>query len=184
MPQVLRGRAAKVTGASIAAFGLFCGGVAWAGLGAPTVTMIGGNQIQTKVAPNDGNWSTGSQLTWENVIGATLLVTVPGGTARLVTARFNAETNCTAAGVEAWCAMRVMAHKSGASGSVQLRPRSGSDFAIDSPGGEAWEGNSMVRTLRLGSGTWTVWVQAMSVGSGGSLNLDDWHYELDIYTAS
>jgi hypothetical protein len=179
---VLQSRAVKVIGGAVAAAGLFVGGIAWAG-GTPTVVMVGGSQVQTKVATNVSNWDTASQSVWENVIGASLTVSVPAGHARLVTARFNAETNCSAAGGEAWCAMRIMAKKPGSS-PVQLHPRSGYDFAIDSPGGEAWEGNSITRSLRLGSGSWTIWVQGMSVGSGGGLGLDDWHYEVDVYTSS
>jgi hypothetical protein len=184
MPQFLRGRAAKAIGVGIAAVGLFFGGVAWAGNGSPTKTFIGGGLIQTKVVTAIGSWSTTSQMTWQNVHGATLQINVPGGATRLVTARFNAETMCSTLGIEAWCATRVMAHKTGASGSVQLHPRSGVNFAIDSPGGEAWEGNSMTRSIKLGSGTWTIWVQGMSFGTDGSLDLDDWHYELDVYMAS
>lgn len=179
MSRIPGGRVTKVAVAAVAAIGLFFGGMAWAGVVAPTY-LTGGSQVQTKVATSTGNWSTGTQLTWENITGATLHVNVPGGESRLVTARFSAESACSAAGVEAWCAMRIVAKKPGSS-LVQLFPNSGSDFAFDSPGGEAWEGNSVTRSRRLGAGSWDIWVQGMSVGSGGSMALDDWHFEVDVY---
>ena len=79
--------------------------------------------------------------------------------------------------------MRIVARKG--SGSVQeFRPRSGTDFAFDSPdsGTEYWEGNSVDRSLRVGAGTWYVWVQAQVVGgTTGSAFLDDWHFEVDVF---
>lgn len=78
-----------------------------------------------------------------------------------------------------------MAKKSGNATVFELRPKSGDDFAFDAPhsDGELWEGNSVHRSLRLSGGSWAVYVQAQVVGTG-TMYLDDFHFEVNVHTAS
>src|SRR5438093_484867 len=96
-------------------------------------------------------------------------ITVPTtGTFRVVV-RFSGESACSAA---SWCSARVTVD------GVEANPKSGSDFAFDSPGGETWQSLSMDRTSDVITGTGaarnvTVAVDIAVIG-GGSWRLDDW----------
>jgi uncharacterized protein YneF (UPF0154 family) len=96
-------------------------------------------------------------------------ITVPAtGTFRVVV-RFSAESQCSAA---SWCTARITVD------GVEANPKSGSDFAFDSPGGETWQSLSMDRTSDLISGTGAARNVSVSVDvavlGGGSWRLDDW----------
>jgi len=110
--------------------------------------------------------------------GASVSVTVPTGTTRMLDARFTAETKCT--GTSGWCAVRVVVVAS--SGAViEMDPAVGSDFAIDSAtGGDNWEGHALERTSRfLAAGTYRVVVQTRVVSATG-VRLDDWTLAVEV----
>jgi hypothetical protein len=180
MKSILRSKAAKITAAVVACFALFAGGVAFASSHrASNVTYSGGSLVQTKVATDENGWGTNTANTWQKVTGSTVKVVVPSHVTRLLNARFMAESYCT--GDTAWCSVRIVARK-GSGTPQEFRPRVADDFAFDAPGGEEWEGNSVDRSLRLSSGTWYVWVQGfMEGGTTGSMYLDDWHFEVDVF---
>jgi hypothetical protein len=96
-------------------------------------------------------------------------IAVPAtGTFRIVV-RFSAESACSAA---SWCTARITVD------GVEANPKSGSDFAFDSPGGETWQSLSMDRTSDLIRGTGAARNVSVSVDVGlvgsGSWRLDDW----------
>lgn len=181
MKALLRNRTTKIILAVLAATGLFASGVAVASHYSGHVLYSGGGLVQTKVATDTDGWGTTTTNAWQGVTGTKLTVTVPSGSARLLNAHFNAESYCAAA---SWCSVRIVARKSGTSTYTEFRPRVGTDFAFDSPdsGGENWEGNSVHRSLRLSGGTWYIYVQGQAVG-GGSMYLDDWHFEVNVHTS-
>lgn len=186
MKAILQSRSAKIGIAVLAALGMFAGGVAVASHNANHHTFSGRELVYTKVATDSAGFGSSANNVWQNVPGSTLSVGVPSGAPRLVNARFNAESSCSASN---WCAMRIVARKSGTSTEVELYPRASAgfaaEFAFDSPGGEEWEGNSMHRSIRLGSsGTWYIYAQSYVAGSTGSVYLDDWHFEASIHAAS
>jgi len=184
MVRILQSTTAKMVIAAGSAVALFAGGMAWAGGGPSTVGLTGGGQIQTKIVTSVGGYNVDSLDTWENIPGATVQVNVPGDKARVITARFNAETACSADGIIfGWCSMRIVARKVGSASTIEMHPRSGSDFAIDSQG-KLWDGNAIHRSLRLGSGTWNVWAQGRVAGNTGSFTVDDWHFEVEVNKAS
>lgn len=181
MVNILRTRATRVSVAvAIAASIGLLAGMAFANHDAGHVRFTGGAQVKTIVATDEDGWGPSTAGTWENVEGARVEFEVPSGTVRLVTGRFNAESDCSAS---SWCSVRIVARKHGTATDLVFRPRVGTEFAFDSPGGETWEGNSVNRTLRLGAGTWDVYVQAYVVNTG-SMYLDDWHFEVSLSTTS
>lgn len=181
MKAFLQSRITKIAIGVLAGVGLFAGGVAVAGHNANHKTFIGGGLVSSKVSTDGAGWGPPSAGAWHTVTGTSQTVSVPSGSVRLVTSRFNAESSCAA---DSWCAVRVVARKSGSSTVYEMYPRVGTEFAFDSPSGEAWEGNSVHRTLRLGSsGTWYISVQAYVVNTG-SMYLDDWHFETSVQTTS
>ena len=181
MKQILRNRAVQGFVAGGAAVGLFAGGVAWAGGSPGPMALGGGAELQTKVKTSGVNTEIASLNTWESIPGAKVQVKVPAGKTRLLTSRFNAETNCTAENLIAgWCSVRIVARKAGGGTIQELHPRVGSDFAIDSIGDETWDGNSAHRSIRLGAGTWDVWVQGLVSGTSGAFRVDDWHFETEV----
>ncbi len=99
---------------------------------------------------------------------ADVITIPPTGQFRIVV-RFSAESACSAA---SWCTARIVVD------GVEANPKSGSDFAFDSPGGETWQSLSMDRTSDIIAGTGaarnvTVAVDVALIG-GGSWRLDDW----------
>jgi len=96
-------------------------------------------------------------------------ITVPASGRFRVVVRFSAESACDAA---SWCSARITVD------GVEANPKSSSDFAFDSAGGETWQSLSMDRTSDIIVGTGsaravTVAVDVAVIG-GGSWRLDDW----------
>ena len=145
------------------------------------ISFRGGGQVSTYVVTDEDGWPSSSNNVWEDVTGARVELDVPSGRVRLVTARYNAESSC---GASNWCAVRIVARKQGSPTKIEFRPRVDNDFAFDAPGGEAYEGNSVNRSIRLGAGHWFITVQAQVVGGSGDMYLDDWHFEVQVNTAS
>ncbi len=172
----VKGRAATIVIGALAAVGLGFGGIAIAG--SLTDKQYGGGALlQTKIATNSGD-TTVSLSSWSSFSGGSVQVSVPSGKQRLIVATFTAESRCTASG-KAWCALRIMAVKSGQD-PIQLHPRAGDEFAFDSENGEVWEGNSAVRSIKLGSGNWTIYVQGQPTGPG-EMTVDDTHFQVEVY---
>ncbi len=167
---------ATIVVAVAAGLALFLSGIAIAG-SLTDKRLSGGALVQTKISTNSGDHEI-SASKWTDVHTMDVDVTVPSGKKRLVVATFNAESRCTADG-KAWCALRIIAEKSGQE-PIELYPRSGDNFAFDSENGEVWEGNSAVRSLKLGSGNWSIQVQGQSTGPG-SMTLDDMHLQVEVY---
>jgi hypothetical protein len=96
-------------------------------------------------------------------------ITVPATGQFRAVVRFSAESACSAA---SWCSARITVD------GIEANPKSGSDFAFDSAGGETWQSLSMDRTSDIITGTGaarnvTVAVDIAVIG-GGSWRLDDW----------
>lgn len=130
-------------------------------------------------ATNDTAWSVPAATpsgTWVNVPGMVRTVTVPSGTSRLIDARFTAETQCTGG---SWCSARIVVINS-AGGITELYPQSGTDFALDAPSGDLWEGHAIERNSRtfLPAGTYRVQVQAAKVGNP-TFRIDDMHLAVE-----
>jgi hypothetical protein len=169
-----RKRVLLVTGAVVAAGAL----VALVALPAAYGIVIGRSgsvtERQTFVHSTD-SFATAS-ATYVNVTNADRSVTVAAGTARMVDARFTAESEC--AGSTGWCSVRIVVVAP--NGAVtELDPASGPDFAFATGGGGS-AGHGIERTSRLlSAGTYRVQVQARVVGAT-SLRLDDWALAVEI----
>ena len=106
-------------------------------------------------------------------------VGVPGGTSRLITARFTSESQCTG-NAGSWCSIRILIRNNGTGALAELFPRSGTDFAFDSVGAtDHWESHSVERTIRVGPGSYTVLLQRAVVGTA-NLRVDDWTFTVDV----
>ena len=108
---------------------------------------------------------------------ASTVVGVPGGTSRLITARFTGESQCTGS-ASSWCSIRILVRNNSTGSLVEMFPRSGSDFAFDAGSTDNWESNSVERVIRLGGGGYQVWLQRRVVNSA-SFRLDDWTFTVD-----
>jgi hypothetical protein len=172
----LRRRTTTVLIGAVAAVLLVLAGVALAGI-SPPIKYTGGTLQQTKIASTTVGFNFGTSGSWEDLPGSQLQVTVPSGQDRVVVATFSSESFCTVGG-EGWCSLRIMARKSGTT--LPMHPAAGSDFAFDAGGGEAYEGNIVIRSRKLGAGTWTIWVQGQQVGTGDFI-VDDWHFQVDVH---
>ena len=155
---------------TVAAFGLAAlAGFAYSSQGPRShdiPALRANGQIRLMVMTQDAA-STVSNTAFSNFTADT--ITVPAtGTFRAVV-RFSAESACSAA---SWCSARITVD------GVEANPKSGGDFAFDSPGAETWQSLSMDRTSDIISGTGaaravTIAVDVAVVG-GGSWRLDDW----------
>lgn len=158
------------------------GGMAYANHRASHVLFAGGGVVQKRVATESTAFST-SSTSWVALPGSGVTISVPSRASRLVTAEFTAESTCSGNN-GSWCSARIVARRSGSSTLVELFPRVGSDFAFDTAtsGQDFWESHAINRSIRLGSGTWVVFVQGNALFSGSNLRLDDWHFHVDVAT--
>jgi hypothetical protein len=90
--------------------------------------------------------------------------------------RFSGESACSAT---SWCTLVIFVD------GVEASPKSGSDFAFDSSGGEIWQSLSVDRTSDVIAGTGAVRnvvvdVQVAAIG-GGSWRLDDWSVVTELF---
>ena len=132
---------------------------------------VGTTTSRQYVIDQTNAWSVPTVNTWTNVPSASVTVTIPAGTRRLISARFNAESLCTGSG---WCSVRVIYVRAADGATAELGPQSGTDFAFDSAGG-SWEAHAIERTSTgfLPAGTYSVRVQAQRVNSS-QFRLDDY----------
>ena len=138
--------------------------------------LSGGYSDHQRFLNETNAWSTGAGA-FVDVPGATTTITVPRGTRRAIDARFSAESQCTGSG--GWCSVRVLLIRPNGT-SIELNPRSGTDFAFDSAGSDNWESHAIERTSSfLGAGTYRVKVQAGVVAGASSLRLDDWTFAVE-----
>jgi hypothetical protein len=113
--------------------------------------------------------------------GAAVPVTVPSGQSRLFTASFFAESGCTGPGGTS-CTLRILAKESVSGTITGLNPTSGVDFAFDSAAGDSLESHAMARTVRLGGGSYTIYVERATTSPGTTFLLDDWTFMVDTNT--
>jgi hypothetical protein len=131
-------------------------------------------QVRTENSPTDFFGTT-----FTSIPNAALSVTVPGGTSRLVTGRFTAESECTGTS-GGHCSVRLVAFNNVTSELVELNPRTGFEFAFDSVSADRFNSNSVARAIRLGAGSWTILVQQANHMAGVHSRLDDWTFEVDV----
>ena len=103
-------------------------------------------------------------------------LTVPATGTFRVHASFTGESDCAAA---SWCTMQLRV------AGTSTNPKSGTDFAFDSPGGNAWTSNAMQGTSDVITGTGTARTIAVEVywalvGSG-TWRLDDWNFSAELW---
>jgi hypothetical protein len=118
--------------------------------------------------------------------GARVLVQVPPGQSRLVTARFTAESSCSSPAANEWrfCAVRIVA-EGPVTGLTELEPRAASiaDFAFDTDeprsNHDGWESHAIERSIRLNAGSYQVYVQRAVTSSATAFSLDDWHFAVE-----
>ncbi|BFU47201.1 hypothetical protein [Krasilnikovia sp. MM14-A1004] len=132
---------------------------------------VGSLTDQQRYVHQTDAWSTGAAA-FVNVPGATTTVVVPGGTSRMLDARFSAESFCAGGG---WCSVRIIVIRSNGT-FFELDPVVGTDFAFDSGStSDNWESHAIERTSPfLPAGTYRVQVQAGVVAGATSVRLDDW----------
>jgi hypothetical protein len=121
-------------------------------------TLTCGAVKGVKVVRQDVDITT-SSTTLSAVPGMTTSVTVPSGTSGCLLMRFSAETQCTtSSGTFGWCVVIILVD------GVEAFPGAGTDFAFDSTYNgtavtDAWQSNSMDRSIRVGAGTHTIVVE-------------------------
>lgn len=175
---------AKRLSAVAAAVGLLAGGLV-GGMAladqAADVAFTGGGIVAHRVATSDTIFATGATNTWHTVPGSTLSYAVPSGTVRLVTAEYTAESAGYGTG---GCAARIVTRRSGSTTLSELYPRAGVDFVWDYSD-EQDESHAMSRSIRVASGTRYFAVQVLaSTADALTCYVDDWHFQINVHTAS
>lgn len=181
----IRPTRSKILLAILASAGLLSGGVvggiALADHTAGHNTFAGGGIAAHRVATSTEIFGTTSPNTWQTLPGSTLSYTVPSGTVRLVTAGYAAEAGGYGTG---GCAVRIVARKSGSSTLSEMYPRAGVDF-IWTHADERDESRAMSRSIRVASGTRYFYVQVQASTNGAlTCYQDDWHFQINVHTAS
>jgi hypothetical protein len=103
-------------------------------------------------------------------------ITVPASGQFRVQVSLTGESECEAT---SWCTMEIFVD------GVLTNPKSGSDFAFDSPGGNLWTSNAMQGTSDIINGTGVarnvlVDVEWAVVG-GGTWRMDDWNVSAELW---
>ena len=166
--------------------GLLAGVVGAAGLlGVSTALAVlvatsGGGLLQVENRSENAVLATSTAF-FVDIPGANAVVTVPGETTRLVTARFTGESRC-AGTAGRWCSVRIVATHVTTGVSTELNPVAGIDFAFDSVATDLWESNAIERSIRLGAGTYRVRGQRAVSAAGVTFFLDDWHFRVETNT--
>ena len=121
-----------------------------------------------------------NSTSYQNLAGATVTITVPAGTVRLVQADYFAESTCGSTFHDHWCSVRILADGTEMSPSAFESPI---DFAFDGSGtGDDFrEGHAMQRSILLGPGTHTIQVQVAVSASDDGIFLDDWSLTVTQY---
>lgn len=103
-------------------------------------------------------------------------IPVPASGNYRVLVRFSGESACSAA---SWCSAVVFVD------GIEANPKSGTDFAFDSPGGSTWISPSIDRTSDVIAGTGSVRNVVvdlrLAVVGGGNWGLDDWSVVAELF---
>jgi len=142
----------------------------------------GGYSYQT-IIQNSTDASSIATTAFVTLAGTFTFVSVPSSTTRLIDARFTAESSCAGGGAGNWCTARIVVYNRSTGSITELLPQSSTDFAFDSVGSanDYWESHAIERSIRLGPGTYYVYVQWRTTSTSTVFRLDDWHFAVDIH---
>jgi hypothetical protein len=149
-------------------------GSAMAGL----LDFTGSGVLLRRVKTQTDN-STHSGTSFSSLPGASIAVTVPSGTTRLVLARFTAESQCSGP-VDQYCAIRIVAFNPATRGTIELHPQVGINLVFHRTASDRFESHSIARTARLPAGSYSVLVQRATTLNAMTFILDDWIFEVDV----
>ena len=137
----------------------------------------GGATSRQYLVTQTNAWDVPSTGVWTTVPSASVSVTVPNFTQRVISVRFSAESLCAGSG---WCSVRIVYNRLPSGGLVELAPQSNTDFAFDSAG-DSWSAHTVERSTAtfLPAGTYSVRVQAQRVGAS-QFRLDDYHTNISL----
>jgi hypothetical protein len=117
--------------------------------------------------------------------GASVTVTVPTNTRRLINARFTASTRCF--GPDAGeCRVRIAQYTAGGVFVAELHPQGGAAFDYDVTGAtdvDQRESHAIERSIILTAGTWEIRAQRQVQLATTSFELDDWHFAVEVSNA-
>lgn len=161
--------------------GGLAGGIALADHDPNHRTFIGGGVAGHRVASHAGVWNSTATNVWQNLPDARLGYSVASGSARLVTAEFNAMSRASGSGT--YCSVRLVVRKSTSSTLTEMHPNSAAFYPFDNIDGAQFEANSINKSIKLGAGTWYFYVQVQAVGAGTTCSLTARHFQIDVHTA-
>ncbi len=147
-----------------------------------TGPYIGGSSYQT-IIQNSTDAASTTSTAFTTLPGTFTFVSVPSSTTRLIVARFTAESYCSGGSAGNWCTARIVVYNRSTGAITELFPQSSTDFAFDAVGtaNDYWESHAIERSIRLGAGTYYVYVQWRTTSTSTSFRLDDWHFAIDIH---
>lgn len=171
-----RSRRLALIGVAAAALTLLATGWALATHFSGHVTSVGKAQV-SQTNQSSTALTTITSTSFSTLNGTSTTVVVPTGQNRLVNARWVGETQA----FNAACYMRIVALVSG--GSVEFNPVSSFQALLVGPGNSssAEIGSQAVERSRiLGAGTYTVVAQLKKGASGGTCNVSEWHFAVQV----
>lgn len=118
--------------------------------------------------------------------GASVTVTVPTNTRRLINARFTGTSRCWGPNSGA-CRVRIAQFTGGGVFMADLHPQGGAAFDYDVAGAAAdvneRESHALERSIILDPGTWEIRAQRQVENGTTSFELDDWHFAVEVSNA-
>lgn len=156
------------------------GGVAIANHRAGHVAFTG-RAMEAKTIQSDTVAQSTTSTTFVPLTGSGINFAVADGTTRLFEARFTAESQCAGGGAGNWCTAQIVVRNNLTGIVGELHPQAGGEFAFDSVGfsDDLWEGHAMERSIRLGPGRYTFFVQRRTTAATTTFRLDDWHFAVE-----
>ncbi len=147
-----------------------------------TGPSYGGYEYQVGINTSSDPVTTIS-LVFAGLAGTPTSVFVPSGTTRLIDARFAGESYCFGGTAGNWCSLRIVVRNNATGITTELFPQSNIDFAFDSVGtaNDYWEAHAIERSIRLGAGSYTVYVQWRTTNSSTVFRLDDWQFTVETH---
>jgi hypothetical protein len=167
--------------ASVAVAMILASGTAFA-----LLTFASGGSIERIAIARETTATNTNAVAYNDVPGASVPVSVPAGSSRLIMARFSAESACNGGAGAQYCSVRIVAVNVANGAITELSPQSGMDFAFDSTDlasetFASWESHSMDRSERLREGNYRIKVQRAVTNAAVTFRLDD--YSLTVETA-
>ena len=156
-----------------------------AGAAFAVLTSVSGGSIFRVDIDRENSVSFTNSTSFVPIPGASVGVTVPSGTTRLVMARLSGVSSCFGANTAfgTGCLVQIEARNNATGVITVLQPNSAGSFFDTSNSGKepqwSWESHSMDRSGRLGAGSYTISPKFKVNAANVTFQLNEWSFTVE-----